>query len=140
MTPHRPADSARKAPPSGGNEHRRPESGTDAREGPGKRPGGPLGLSLALPKPPRAPRAPGHLTKPMQAWWRDVMRVYELEPHHVLVLTAAAEAHDQMTKAREILAVEGMTFEDRFKQLRPRPEVQVEHNATIRFARLLREL
>lgn len=95
---------------------------------------------FALPKPPRAPRVPVHLSAPMRRWWAQVARTYELEPHHLLILTAAAESHDLMVRARELIDRDGLTFTDKHGQPRARPEVQIEHHAKIAFARLLREL
>ena len=63
-----------------------------------------------------------------------------MEPHHIKLLTLAAEAWDRCQEAREILAEEGLTYEDRFHQPRARPEVAVERDSRIAFARLLREL
>jgi phage terminase small subunit len=63
-----------------------------------------------------------------------------LEPHHVRLLTLACEAWDRCQQARELLATEGLTFEDRFGQPRARPEVSIERDSRIGFARLVREL
>lgn len=63
-----------------------------------------------------------------------------LEPHHVKLLTLAAEAWDRCQQARELLDAEGLTYLDRFHAPRARPEVAVERDSRIAFARLLREL
>lgn len=65
---------------------------------------------------------------------------YDLDPHHVRLLTLAAEAWDRGQQAREIVDRNGMTFADRLGQPKPRPEVAIERDARISFARLLREL
>jgi phage terminase small subunit len=52
----------------------------------------------------------------------------------------AAESWDRCTEAREILKREGLTFDDRFGQPKARPEVAIERDSRIAFARLLREL
>jgi phage terminase small subunit len=65
---------------------------------------------------------------------------YELEPHHVRLLTLAAEAWDRAAAAREVVDRDGMTFADRFGQPKPRPEIAIERDSRIGFARLLREL
>jgi len=65
---------------------------------------------------------------------------FELEPHHVRLLTLAAESWDRCTQAREALAEHGLTYTDRFDQPRARPEVAVERDSRIAFARLVREL
>ena len=87
-----------------------------------------------------APRAPQHLEEPTRKWWRSVMVEYGLEEHHVRLLTLAAEAWDRAQEARVALAQHGTTYTDRFGQPRARPEVNIERDARIAFARLLREL
>jgi len=65
---------------------------------------------------------------------------YELEDHHLRLLTLAAEAWDRTQQAREALEEHGLTYLDRFDQPRSRPEVAIERDSRIAFARLLREL
>jgi P27 family predicted phage terminase small subunit len=85
-------------------------------------------------------QAPQHLTKKTRSWWRQVVNDYYLEDHHIRLLTLAAEAWDRCEEAREILAAEGLTYLDRFDQPRARPEIAVERDSRLAFARLLREL
>ena len=68
------------------------------------------------------------------------MEEYALEPHHIRLLTLAAEAYDSAQGAREVLQREGKIFIDRFDQPKPRPEVAIQRDSAISFARLLREL
>jgi hypothetical protein len=63
-----------------------------------------------------------------------------LEPHHIKLLTAAAESWDRSIEARETVEREGAYVLDRFKQVRAHPAVGVEQNSKILFARMLREL
>jgi hypothetical protein len=65
---------------------------------------------------------------------------FELEPHHVKLLTLAAESWDRCQQARQVLARKGLTYLDRFKQPSARPEVGIERDSRTAFARLLREL
>jgi phage terminase small subunit len=88
----------------------------------------------------KQPKPPSHLRKPTAKWWLTVCDNFELDAHHIRLLTLAAESWDQCQKAREILAKKGMTFDDRFGQPRARPEVGIERDAKIGFARLIREL
>ena len=85
-------------------------------------------------------RPPKHLQAATRRWWQSVVEDYELEAHHVRLLTLAAEAWDRGQEAREALAKLGMTYQDRFEQPRARPEVAIERDARIAFARLTREL
>ena len=53
---------------------------------------------------------------------------------------AACEAWDQAQKARARLAEEGLTVEGREGGIRPHPCINIEHNARLTCARLVREL
>jgi phage terminase small subunit len=87
-----------------------------------------------------ANKPPQHLRSATAAWWADVMREFELEQHHVRLLTLAAESFDRCQEAREAVKELGLTYLDRHKQPRVRPEVGIERDSRIAFARLLREL
>jgi len=86
------------------------------------------------------PDAPTHLSDDAAEWWQTVNEAYDLEPHHVHLLTLACEAWDRGQGARQILDAEGLTYLDRFDAPKARPEVAVERDSRIAFARLLREL
>src|SRR5207249_5946164 len=86
------------------------------------------------------PIAPAHLAAATAAWWRSVVTTWELDEHHVRLLTLAGEAFDRAVQARQILNRRGLTFKDRFGQPKPRPEVAIERDSRTAFARLLREL
>jgi phage terminase small subunit len=83
---------------------------------------------------------PAHLNADTGHWWASVMREYQLEPHHVRLLTLACEAYDSAQEAREVLQLEGKVYVDRFDQPKPRPEVAIQRDSAIGFARMLREL
>ncbi|RLP22212.1 P27 family phage terminase small subunit [Mesorhizobium sp. YM1C-6-2] len=85
-------------------------------------------------------RPPAHLDKTTAKWFKTVLDEYELEPHHVRLLTLAAEAWDRCQAARTIIDSDGMTYTDRFGQPKPRPEIAIERDSRIGFARLIREL
>ena len=84
---------------------------------------------------------PGTLKTDTARWWRKVTSDYVLEEHHLRLLTLAAYAWDRADTARRtIQASGGTTFVDRFGQPCARPEIAIERNSTIAFARLTREL
>jgi len=85
-------------------------------------------------------RAPRHLKLSTRRWWLSVLEDYQLESHHVRLLTLAGEAWDRCQEAREALKTHGLTFTDRFGQPHARPENTIERDSRIGFARLLREL
>lgn len=84
--------------------------------------------------------APPHLRPDTAAWWASVAGDYSLEPHQLRILTLAAEAWDRGVEAREAIAQVGSVYVDRFAQPRARPEVAIERDSRISFARLVREL
>lgn len=88
----------------------------------------------------KTPKPPRHLRPATRRWWAGIVADYELESHHLRLLTLAAEAWDRCEQAREVLAREGLIYADRFGQPRARPEVAIERDSRIAFARLLREL
>ncbi len=83
---------------------------------------------------------PAHLRQTTAAWFAEVVNDYSLEPHHVRLLTLAAESWDRGQQAREALAEHGLTYLDRFNQPHARPEVAIERDSRIAFSKLLREL
>jgi phage terminase small subunit len=86
------------------------------------------------------PQPPSHLRPATAVWFRAVVEEYELEPHHVRLLTLAAEAWDRGQEARERIAEHGLTYTDRFGAPRARPECAIERDSRVAFARLIREL
>jgi P27 family predicted phage terminase small subunit len=85
-------------------------------------------------------RPPKHLKPATRRWWKSVLEEYDLEAHHVRILTLAAEAWDRCQEAREIVDREGLTYKDRFGQPKERPEVAIERDSRIAFWRGMREL
>lgn len=85
-------------------------------------------------------RPPQHLKPTTRKWWTSVVRDYELEPHHVRLLTLAGESWDRCEQARNAIDEHGLTFTDRFACPKARPEAAIERDSRIAFARLLREL
>lgn len=84
--------------------------------------------------------APDHLDPATARWFETVCATYDLEPHHIRLLTLACEAFDRAAQARAILDEHGLTYLDRFEAPRARPEIAVERDSRTAFARLLREL
>ena len=85
-------------------------------------------------------KPPKHLIPTTKRWWSAVVADYDLEDHHIKLLTLAAESWDRCREAREAIQREGLTFLDRFGAPHARPEVAVERDSRIAFARILREL
>jgi len=80
------------------------------------------------------------LSKASRAFCRHVLAKYELDQHHVKLLTLLCEALDRGEQARQAIARDGAYLHDRFGQLKAHPVVAVERDARIAAARLTREL
>ena len=85
-------------------------------------------------------RPPKHLSADGKAFWKRVYADFELEPHHVKLLTAAAECLDRCSQAREAVTRDGLFFKTRSGQIRPHPALGIERDQKTLLARLLREL
>ena len=85
-------------------------------------------------------KAPSHLKSDTRKWWESVVESWDLEDHHIRLLTLEGESWDRCGQARKILDQEGLTYNDFRNQPKARPEVQIERDSRIAFARLLREL
>ena len=88
----------------------------------------------------KTPPAPAHLQPLTQAWWLSVVTRWELDPHHVRLLSLAAEAWDRKEQARELLARDGLLVDDADHGPRPHPAVKIEQDSRLAFTRLIREL
>ena len=98
-------------------------------------------LPVTAPEPPRTLHsAPDHLSPAMKAWWNSIVAEIDLEPHRLRVLEAACGAWDRMVEARKAVAEHGLTYSSKDGDPRPRPEVAIERDARIAFARLVRDL
>jgi phage terminase small subunit len=86
------------------------------------------------------PPAPEHLRPETAAWWEHVTANWALDEHHLRLLRLAAEAWDRTQQAREALDEKGLTYLDRFGAPRSRPEIAVERDNKLIFARLLSAL
>lgn len=94
----------------------------------------------AAPAPSRRAPPPSYLSEVMQDWWRTVLADYDLDRHHLHLLEAACGAWDRMIEARTALDANGLTYADQNGCPKPRPEVTIEKDSRIAFARLVREL
>ena len=85
-------------------------------------------------------KPPKHLKPVTKKWWLNIAQNYELDSHHFKLLTLACEALERCQDAREGLKVHGTVYIDRFGCPHARPEVAIERDNRIAFARLIREL
>jgi phage terminase small subunit len=97
----------------------------------------------ATPAPPEAPSAtdpPSGLSDAAKAWWRETVAEYELEAHHLRLLTEAAWSWDRAQQARALVDAEGMVLRDRFGQAKAHPAVAIERDSRAAYLRACREL
>jgi phage terminase small subunit len=84
--------------------------------------------------------APKHLSKESADFFRKTIASYELDDHHVLLLTKAMEAQDLAEKCRKILDKEGLCYTDRFGAPRARPETKILNDSRNAVKNIFREL
>ena len=98
-------------------------------------------LRVVPPAPALSRRAPpSYLSEAMQNWWRAVREDSDLDRHHLHLLEAASQSWDRLAQARAAIDAHGLTYNDPSGCPKPRPEVTIEKDSRIAFARLVREL
>ena len=85
-------------------------------------------------------KAPAHLKASTKKWWSEVVEAFDLDSHHLRLLQLACEAWDRCQQARASLAKNGITYIDDKGLPRTRPEIAIERDSRLAFARQLREL
>src|SRR5262249_3370737 len=89
------------------------------------------------PKPPQPPR---YLRADGRELWKRVLGEYNLPSEALAVLALACQAQDRDADARRALDEHGTTFQDRWGQVKMRPEVLIERDSRQSVARLLKQL
>lgn len=84
-------------------------------------------------------KAPEYLIPATQEWFAAVTDAFQLEPHHIRLLTLACQSWDECESARAAVAEHGQTYTDRYNQPRERPEVSIARQSRTILARLVRE-
>ena len=82
---------------------------------------------------------PDHLETTTKKWFRQVLEEYDLESHHIRLLTLASEAWDRSVAAQAAIKKYGILITDKGRP-RANPAIKIKEQAEIIFARLLREL
>jgi hypothetical protein len=83
---------------------------------------------------------PRHLSRRMKAFWKLIFATRKLEPHEEAIFLNACLSFDRAEAARKVLQKEGLTYTDRFGQPRPRPEIAIERDSRLLFAKLVKQL
>ncbi len=85
-------------------------------------------------------KTPEHLSKQTQEFWVWASDEYQLNRDELHLLLMACEAMDRCIQARKRIAKQGLTYNDRFGQPKSRPEVAIERDSRLAFARLVKQL
>jgi phage terminase small subunit len=85
------------------------------------------------------PQPPAHLSESSRRLFRAVVRSYGLEAHHLRLLVLALEASERGEEARQAVARDGAYVMGRTGP-KAHPGLAVARDASIAFARLIREL
>jgi phage terminase small subunit len=89
----------------------------------------------------KIPRAPTELQEHGKSFWKSIHTDFEVADGHSLeLLYRACIQLDRANDAREQIAAKGMTFEDRWGQVRANPAVEQERQAVNLFRLLTREM
>jgi len=88
----------------------------------------------------KLPSAPAHLSRDARAFWRAVLRDYDLDAGGLRLLQGACEALDRTAEARAAIDQDGAYLPDRFGQIKAHPGLSVERESRAQFERHLRAL
>jgi P27 family predicted phage terminase small subunit len=85
-------------------------------------------------------KAPEELSKNSKQFFKSILKEYELEAHHIEILTQACHALDRLQEAQKSIQKHGSYYLDRFKKPKILPAVEVEAKYMVIFKNLIREL
>lgn len=85
-------------------------------------------------------KPPKGLRPETRRWWLRVVDSWELEAHHIRLLTSAARAWDEGEKAAALVKRDGLLVTMPSGIQRAHPAVRIANEARALYARLLREL
>jgi phage terminase small subunit len=85
-------------------------------------------------------KAPSHLKKAGAHLWDCVQREYPLNESSGQVLLQGAEALDRLRQIQAALTEDGLTFVDKFSQIKPHPLLVAEGATRTQFVRCMRLL
>ena len=94
---------------------------------------------MARKKKTKKPKQP-KLRPDTKAWMEATQKLYVMQSHQIRILLLAAFAWDRGTAAREEIAAKGISFVDRFSNIKIQPSIKVESDSAALFARLIKDL
>src|SRR5262245_38603074 len=90
--------------------------------------------------PPVTAKPPAGLRAATRRWFLDTDATYELDPHHIRLLSVAARAWDEGEAAGALVRKEGLLITMPSGAKRPHPAIRIANEARAVFMRALREL
>jgi P27 family predicted phage terminase small subunit len=91
-------------------------------------------------KTSKADSAPSYLAAEGRAFFERITEEFELDAPALQTLALACKQLDRLAEARQVLQREPVVVPDRFGFPKTHPAVEVERNAAVAFARLMREI
>jgi phage terminase small subunit len=85
-------------------------------------------------------KAPCFLKPETKRWFNEVCKSFDLESHHLRILSIACQSWDRLTEAREAVKRDGLFTKDRYGTLKPHPGVKIELDNMGLFIKAIREL
>ncbi len=85
-------------------------------------------------------KTPVGLRPATREWFESVVAEWELEEHHIRLLTVAAQAFDEAAEATRLVHKEGLVVTMPSGAQRPHPALRIANEARAVFVRALREL
>jgi phage terminase small subunit len=86
------------------------------------------------------PKPPANLKKAGRAFWVDRVTEYDHEGHQLVLLARLCEEIDHNADLEAAISKHGLTFEDRFGQVKERPEADMASKSKNMIRLLTREL
>src|ERR1022692_961307 len=97
-------------------------------------------VSVVKAAPQALPNPPKGLSAKARAWWKEIAGKYVLEGHHLALLEQAAAALDRIESAKRAIKVDGEYYTTRLGEHRAHPALAIANQASMLFAKLLRQL
>lgn len=85
-------------------------------------------------------KAPEQLSENSKEFFNSILKEYELEAHHIEILTQACHALDRLQEAQTAIKEKGSYYVDRFNKPKVTPQIEVEAKYMVIFKNLIREL
>ncbi len=102
----------------------------------------PASKSVLLKRPAvKIPTAPSHLSAEARKLWAEILRENAIDDRAgLLILATALEAFDRMRMGQEAVARDGVSYRDRYGQIKANPATAVERDSRTSMLAALKQL